>query len=237
MLQWHLLCAWTCPCSSQRHGMYHSHMRRWAECSAPGPPQVQTPPCESQMLSTVGKYTVACLVIIITWRCLSWAVHQADMAGASMWMLIWVEVGRPEQGLSTKAVTPLRMEHLHGCLSFSGMGGWDFRRTHETIEHAVVNTLAARCAKVVEVDADGLEQEHGTKAPVLLGETALLQDQDETYALVQRSYRCAGPDLFADWSTAAGAARRDRAAAGPGNTHALLQRSYRCPGPHAFADE
>ena len=43
------------------------------------------------------------------------------------------------------------------------------------------------------MDTDGLEQEHGTKAPALLGETALLQDQDETYGLVQRSYRCAGP--------------------------------------------
>ena len=47
------------------------------------------------------------------------------------------------------------------------------------------------------MDADGLEQEHGTKAPALLGETALLQDQDETYALVQRSYRCAGPGIRA----------------------------------------
>ena len=44
------------------------------------------------------------------------------------------------------------------------------------------------------MDTDGLEQEHGTKAPALLGETALLQDQDEIYGLVQRSYRCAGSD-------------------------------------------
>ena len=41
------------------------------------------------------------------------------------------------------------------------------------------------------MDADGLEQDRGTKAPALLGETALLQEQDESYTLVQRSYRCA----------------------------------------------
>lgn len=44
---------------------------------------------------------------------------------------------------------------------------------------------------MAEVDADGLEQDRGTKAPALLGETALLQEQDESYTLVQRSYRCA----------------------------------------------
>ena len=45
--------------------------------------------------------------------------------------------------------------------------------------------------QVVEVDADGLEQERGTKAPALLCETALLQEQDDSFAFVQRSYRCA----------------------------------------------
>ncbi len=43
---------------------------------------------------------------------------------------------------------------------------------------------------MVEVDSDGLEQERGTKAPALLCETALLQEQDDSFAFVQRSYRC-----------------------------------------------
>ena len=51
------------------------------------------------------------------------------------------------------------------------------------------------------MDADGLEQEHGTKAPALLGETALLQEQDDSYALVQRSYRCGLAQLLCRGST------------------------------------